>query len=74
MLIEIVDDFEKALLEELVPTELKGLDVKLLAHDFSQLVDQEPVAFELDLLASLDTLVPGSIEEVEGGHGVGVQP
>lgn len=72
MFIQIVDDFEETLLEELVATELKGLDVQLFAHNFSQLVDQKLVAFELHLLIPLDTLIPGGIEEVEGGDCVGV--
>lgn len=74
MLIEIIDDFEETFLEELVSAELESLDVELLAHDLRQLVDQELVAFELYLLVPLDTLIPGGIEEVEGGDGVGVQP
>jgi hypothetical protein len=74
LLVEVVDDFEEALLEELVPAELIGLDLELLAHHFGQLVDQELVALELNLLVALDALVPGCVEQVEGGDCVGVEP
>ena len=74
VLVKIVDDFKEALLEELVPAELKGLDFELLAHHLGQLVDEELVALELHLLVPLDALVPGGVEQVEGGDGVGVEP
>ena len=74
MLVHIIDDFKEALLEEFVPAELEGLDFELLAHHFGQLVNEELVALELHLLVPLDALVPGGVEEVEGGDGVGVEP
>lgn len=63
--IELVNHFEKPLLEKLVSAELKGLDFELLAHHLSQLVDEELVALELHLLVSLDALVPGRVEEIK---------
>ena len=65
MFIELVNHFEKPLLEKLVSAELKRLDFELLAHHLSQLVDEELVALELHLLVSLDALVPGRIEEIK---------
>ena len=72
--VEIVDDLEEVLLEELLARELEGLDLELAAHDLGEPVDEEAVAVVLDLLVVLDALVLGRVEEVEGRHGVGVQP
>jgi hypothetical protein len=72
--VEIINHFEKPILEKLVSTELKWLYFELLTHDLGELINEELVALELHLLVPLDTLVPGRVEEVEGGDGVGVEP
>lgn len=74
MLVELIDHLEEVLFEELVPREFVRLYFELGAHHFGEFVDEELVTFELDLFAFLGALVFGSIEEVEGGHCVGVEP
>ncbi len=74
MHIQIIYDFEEAFLEKFIFGKFIGLDFQLFTHDFCQFVDEDLVAFELNILISLDSLILGRIKEIEGGYCVGIEP
>ena len=74
MFVEFINDFKEILFKELIPWELIWLYFEFRAHDFGEFVDEKLMTFELYLFTLLSAFIFGSIEEIKGRYGIGIEP